>query len=33
MQIKRIAAPIKPQDAFAPGPLKAVDPSLVSWKA
>ncbi len=33
MQIKRISAPIKPQDAFAPGPLKAVDPSLVSWKA
>ncbi|MEJ1978295.1 MAG: ABC transporter substrate-binding protein [Acetobacteraceae bacterium] len=33
MQIKRISAAVTPQDAFAPGPLAAVDPSLVTWKA
>lgn len=33
MQIKRIAAPITPAEAFAPAILSAVDPSLVSFKA
>ncbi|GAC1341888.1 MAG: hypothetical protein NVSMB18_14900 [Acetobacteraceae bacterium] len=32
MQIKRVTVPITPADAFAPGILAAVDPSLVSLK-
>lgn len=33
MQIKRIAAPIAPADAFAPSVLAAIDPGLVSFKS
>jgi len=33
MQVNRIKAPIDPAVAFAPGPLTALDPALVTWKA